>query len=153
MNIRYAEIRDVDFLEKSLKEICAFHSEGRPDLFNKGGVKYNEEQVAELIKTNIVLVAEDAGELCGYLVAKRREYSGAAQMREHISLYVDDLYVVPEKRKLGVGKLLMEKSFEIARECGCYNVILNVWDFPGSSIGFYESLGMKPMSHMMETIL
>lgn len=149
MRIRVAKKSDIPFLEASLKEICAFHHEGRPDLFKGDGVKYTEEQLEEVLDANIVLVAEDDEELCGYLIAKPREYGGSASVK-YTSVYVDDLYVLPEKRHKGAGRCLMEEIFAIAKERGCYNVTLNVWEFPGSAMEFYKSLGMTPMSHMME---
>lgn len=149
MRIRRAKKSDIPFIEASLKAICAFHHEGRPDLFKGDGVKYTEEQLEEVLDADIVLVAEDDEELCGYLIAKPREYGSTSSM-EYSSVYVDDLYVVPEKRHNGAGRGLMEEAFAVAKQRGCYNVTLNVWEFPGSAMEFYKSLGMSPMSHMME---
>ena len=60
-------------------------------------------------------------------------------------LYLEDLFVIPEKRGLGYGKALLLHLAHLAKERGCGRmewVCLN-WNTP--SINFYKSLGAKPM--------
>ena len=60
-------------------------------------------------------------------------------------LYLEDLFVIPEKRGLGYGKSLLLHLAHLAKERGCGRmewVCLN-WNTP--SINFYKSLGAKPM--------
>ncbi|MBR5603858.1 MAG: GNAT family N-acetyltransferase [Bacteroidales bacterium] len=61
-------------------------------------------------------------------------------------LYLEDLFVIPEKRGLGYGKSLLMRLAEIANERNCDRfewVCLN-WNTP--SINFYKSLGAVPMN-------
>ncbi|NLM85006.1 MAG: GNAT family N-acetyltransferase [Clostridiales bacterium] len=60
-------------------------------------------------------------------------------------IYLEDLYVKPEYRGRGVGKGLLRRLAQIALERGCGRLewwCLN-WNRP--SIGFYLSLGARPM--------
>jgi len=153
MIVRRAENKDIPFIEKALAEICLYHHGGRPDLFKDSGVKYTAAQLEEVIRDQIVLVAFDGDEPCGYVIAMPESYDGNGARCKYSSVYVDDLYVCADKRRQGVGKLLMQEIFSLAKAQGCYDVTLNVWEFPGSAMEFYKGLGMAPMAHTMEIIL
>lgn len=60
-------------------------------------------------------------------------------------LYLEDLFVIPEKRGLGYGKALLLHLAHLAKErhCGRMEWVCLDWNQP--SIGFYKSLGAKPM--------
>lgn len=60
-------------------------------------------------------------------------------------LYLEDLFVIPEKRGLGYGKALLLHLAHLAKErnCGRMEWVCLDWNTP--SINFYKSLGAKPM--------
>ena len=60
-------------------------------------------------------------------------------------LYLEDLFVIPEKRGLGYGKALLLYLARLAKErhCGRMEWVCLDWNQP--SIDFYKSLGAKPM--------
>jgi len=60
-------------------------------------------------------------------------------------LYLEDLFVIPEKRGLGYGKALLLHLANLAKErnCGRMEWVCLDWNTP--SINFYKSLGAKPM--------
>ncbi|MFO7574641.1 MAG: GNAT family N-acetyltransferase [Bacteroidales bacterium] len=59
-------------------------------------------------------------------------------------LYLEDLYVKPEFRKMGIGKALMEYCIKTARErnCGRMEWWVLKWN---PAIKFYEQMGAIPM--------
>jgi len=59
-------------------------------------------------------------------------------------LYLEDLYVKPEYRKLGIGKALMEYCIKVAleRDCGRMEWWVLRWN---PAIKFYEQMGAVPM--------
>lgn len=61
-------------------------------------------------------------------------------------LYLEDLYVTPEARGLGAGKLLLKSLAQIAldKDCGRYEWNVLRWNTP--AIEFYEACGAKPLS-------
>lgn len=61
-------------------------------------------------------------------------------------LYLEDLYVTPEARGLGGGKLLLKTMAKIAldKDCGRYEWNVLKWNTP--AIEFYEACGAKPLS-------
>jgi GNAT superfamily N-acetyltransferase len=61
-------------------------------------------------------------------------------------MYLEDLYVTPEARGLGVGKALLCRAAAIARSRGCERFDWMVLDWNTPAIEFYRSLGAEPMS-------
>lgn len=62
-------------------------------------------------------------------------------------LYLEDLFVIPEKRGLGYGKALLLHLARLAKErnCGRMEWVCLNWNEP--SIRFYKSLGAEPMDN------
>src|ERR1700674_3168782 len=60
-------------------------------------------------------------------------------------LYLEDLFVEPEHRGLGIGKALLRRLAALAVERGCGRFEWRVLDWNEPSIRFYESLGAKLM--------
>lgn len=58
-------------------------------------------------------------------------------------IWLEDLFVQPEHRGRGVGRLLLEHLFELA---GDGRVEWSVLDWNTPSIRFYESLGARPVA-------
>lgn len=60
-------------------------------------------------------------------------------------IYLEDLYVRPAARGAGLGKALLLHLAALAQERGCARLEWSVLDWNEPSIGFYRSLGAKPM--------
>ena len=60
-------------------------------------------------------------------------------------LYLEDLFIIPEKRGLGYGKAILKYLANIAveRNCGRMEWICLDWNAP--SLAFYRSIGAIPM--------
>jgi len=58
-------------------------------------------------------------------------------------LYLEDIFVLPEYRRQGIGKALFSEVAKIAHARGCGRLEWSVLDWNGSAIGFYESLGAR----------
>jgi len=59
-------------------------------------------------------------------------------------LYMGDLYIIPEYRRYGIGKLTLSKLANIAVERGCARLEWSCIDWNESSIKFYLAMGAKP---------
>ncbi|KAF8155620.1 acyl-CoA N-acyltransferase [Crassisporium funariophilum] len=65
-------------------------------------------------------------------------------------LYLEDLYVKPEHRSLGVGKAFFGQLGKVAQSKNCARLDWSVLKWNEPSINFYEKrLGAKPMSEWM----
>ncbi len=60
-------------------------------------------------------------------------------------LYLEDLFIKPEKRGKGYGRALLVELAKIARDRGCGRMEWAVLDWNEPAIKFYRALGAKPM--------
>jgi GNAT superfamily N-acetyltransferase len=60
-------------------------------------------------------------------------------------LYLEDLFVHPEFRNLGIGKALLQRVAAIALERGCSRVNWEVLDWNTPAIEFYRAMGAEFM--------
>lgn len=156
MNIRRAEVRDMDGINSLLLQVCMVHHNGRPDLFKAGGKKYTDDELIAIIqddRTPIFVAVDETETVLGYAFCIFQQHIGNNILTDIKTLYIDDLCVDENIRGQHIGKHLYERVLEFAKESGCYNVTLNVWSLNESAMKFYEKCGLKPQKIGMETIL
>ena len=56
-------------------------------------------------------------------------------------IYVEDLFVLPEFRRLGIGRALLKRVAAIALENGCQRLQWQVLDWNTPAIDFYRTIG------------
>lgn len=61
-------------------------------------------------------------------------------------LYLEDLFIIPEKRGRGYGKALLKHLAKIAVERGCGRMEWICLDWNESALSLYRSLGAAPLS-------
>jgi len=83
------------------------------------------------------LVAVAAGAIVGYAMICRGYEAHIGKRR----LWVGDLYVRKEARRMGVGRALMIAVARHASAQGCEAVYWDLWRFNRAGRSFYESLG------------
>jgi GNAT superfamily N-acetyltransferase len=84
-----------------------------------------------------VLLAEEATQVVGYALF----FHTYSTFLGRPSLYLEDLFVLPELRGRGHGKALLARLAKLAveRDCGRFEWMVLDWNTP--AIQFYESLG------------
>ncbi len=60
-------------------------------------------------------------------------------------IYLEDVFVRPQHRGLGIGRALLQRLAAIAVERNCGRMEWSVLDWNESAIGFYKRLGAVPM--------
>lgn len=60
-------------------------------------------------------------------------------------IYLEDLFVQPDRRGQGIGKALLRELARIARQRGCARIDWAVLDWNQPAIDFYKSLGAAPL--------
>ncbi|MEM6641896.1 MAG: GNAT family N-acetyltransferase [Bacteroidota bacterium] len=80
-----------------------------------------------------LLVAEQEGEVIGSSIYYYRYSTWKGKQ-----LYLEDLVVTEQKRRTGAGKLLFEKTIEIAREEKCTGMVWQVLNWNEPAIQFYK---------------
>ena len=154
--VRAARKKDIPRILELLVQVDMVHHEGRPDLFKGPATKYNAEEL-DLILTDAtkpVFVCENEdGLVLGHAFCAHKQVLGDSVLTDIRTLYIDDICVDEAFRGRGVGKALYEYVRKYAKEQGCYNITLNVWECNPGAQKFYESLGLKTQKTVLEEIL
>ena len=149
--IREATIQDLASLNHLLFQVNNVHADGRPDLFQHGSKKYTDEQLIQVIQddTRPIFVYEDhLHQILGYVFCIEQHH-----YENKKTLYIDDLCVDKNARGMHIGQALFEYVKQEARERGCYEITLNVWEGNDSAKYFYEKMGLTPQKTQMEYTL
>jgi GNAT superfamily N-acetyltransferase len=88
------------------------------------------------IKNNFVYVAEDSDKLIGFAAFSVRLVIRYPKPIAEL----DELYVMPEYRRKGVGKMLMNKVVTQAKKSGCYRLYIGSHYKHKAAHKFYESM-------------
>jgi len=88
-----------------------------------------------------VLIARYRGEPAGFALYFHNYSTWLAKP----GIYLEDLFVLPERRGNGIGKALLVALAKVAKERGCGRMEWSVLDWNEPSIQFYKSLGAVPM--------
>ena len=136
-SFRYAEEKDVplviDFVrelaeyEKLLDEVDTSEELYRRWLFEKQSAK--------------VIFAMENGVEVGFALF----FHNFSTFLGRSGIYLEDLFVKPEKRGRGYGNALLKKLAELAVEEGCGSLEFVCLDWNKPSIDFYRALGAKSM--------
>lgn len=156
MEIRRAKKEDIKGINQLLFQVLMVHHLGRPDLFKGNTKKYTDEELLEIIADDnrpVFVGIDETGNVVGYAFCIFQCHPNDQILTDIKTLYIDDICVDEMVRGQHVGRQLYEHVLEFARESGCYNVTLNVWECNPGAKKFYEACGMVPQKTGMETIL
>ncbi len=153
--VRRAEERDIPAIMELLRQVNRVHYEGRPDLF-KPATKYTEEELRTILggaQTPVFVCADGDGRVLGHGFCVLQRPENTRLLHDRLTLYIDDICVDEAARGRHVGKAIYEHIVAFARQCGCYNITLNVWSCNPGARRFYENLGLVPYKTCMEMLL
>lgn len=156
MNIRAANEKDINSINRLLLQVLTVHHNGRPDLFKPNARKYTDAQLKDILNDAskpVFVAADDNGNVLGYAFCIFQQHINDNILTDIKTLYIDDLCVDESKRGMHIGRQLYEYVLSYAKQNGCYNVTLNVWACNENAVKFYDSCGLKPQKLGMEAIL
>lgn len=87
------------------------------------------------------LMAEHEGKPAGFALY----FFNYSTWMGHPGLYLEDLFVPPELRGLGIGKALLRSVAAIAMEMNCPRMQWQVLDWNTPAIEFYQAMGAELM--------
>lgn len=154
--IRRATVKDIDGLNRLLRQVLTVHHNGRPDIFRANAKKYTDEELALILSDDsrpIFCMVDEDEKLLGYAFCIFIQHIGDNILTDVKTLYIDDLCVDETVRGQQIGSRLFEYVKAFAKESGCYNLTLNVWTCNQSALRFYEKCGLVPQKIGMELIL
>ena len=157
MNIKITKAapEDIDGILVLLGQVLEVHHNGRPDIFKTGAVKYTRVELERLLldEKRPIMVAKNEERMLGYVFCIIKETQNDNILQDMKTLYIDDLCIDESERGGGIGKALYEHVKAYAKELGCYNLTLNVWECNEGAKRFYERMGLVPRNTLMETVL
>jgi GNAT superfamily N-acetyltransferase len=121
-------IRDLATYERAPNDVSATEDQLRRVLF---GDKPSAE----------VLIAREGSVPVGFAVF----FHNFSTWLGRPGLYLEDLFVQPEKRGKGYGRALLKHLARIAHERGCGRMEWAVLNWNDPAIQFYRKLGAQPM--------
>ena len=156
MKIRRAKKEDIKRIIELLTQVLEIHAKIRPDIFVSGTTKYSEDDLDAMILDDerpIFVAADEDDTVMGYAFCQLKSPAFTSTMVPRKSIYIDDLCVDEKYRGQHVGEALFEHVKKEAKELGCYEVTLCVWNGNDSAERFYEKMGMTTKERVMEFIL
>ena len=136
--IRPARVEDVPVILELIRDLATY--ERAPD-----EVTATEEQLVDVLfgerPSAEVLLAFEGKSPVGFAVF----FYNFSTWLGRPGLYLEDLFVKPEKRGKGYGRALLIDLAKIARDRGCGRMEWAVPDWNEPAIKFYRALGAKPM--------
>ncbi len=139
MRIRDATVDDVPVIAELIRDLARYekldHEVVMTDELLAAGL-FGERPYAE------VLLAEDEGKALGFALF----FHNFSTFLGRPGIYLEDLFVRPEYRGRGIGRLLLVHLAKLAVERGSGRLEWAVLDWNRDAIGFYERLGARPNS-------
>jgi len=136
--IRSARVTDVPIILQLIRDLASY--ERAPN-----DVTANEEQLVDVLfgkkPAAEVLLAFENETPIGFAVF----FHNFSSWLGRTGLYLEDLFVKPEKRGKGYGHALLVDLAKIARDRGCGRMEWAVLNWNDPAIQFYRKLGAKPM--------
>jgi GNAT superfamily N-acetyltransferase len=136
--IRPARVEDVPVILELIRELATY--ERAPD-----EVTATEEQLVDVLfgerSAAEVLLAFEGKSPIGFAVF----FHNFSTWLGRPGLYLEDLFVKPEKRGKGYGRALLVDLAKIARDRACGRMEWAVLDWNEPAIKFYRALGAKPL--------
>ncbi|MFF4954974.1 GNAT family N-acetyltransferase [Streptomyces chattanoogensis] len=154
VQIRAASSDDVSLLATLNHVVHDLHQQHRPDLFidcpeTDAVEAFFRTQIADPSVT-VLLADGTEGKALGYALARVKNRPGSALMHSDVIMSLDQLAVVPEAARSGIGAALLEAVREVGRAAGCRRLVTDVWYFNESARAFYQAAGFSPMSVLLD---
>ena len=153
VHIRPATSRDYDELCEIIEEVDGLHREQLPHLFQKpdGPIREWTYYMAQLKEEDIAwFVAELKGQLAGFVHVEMRDTPPIPIVVPRRVAIVDNLAVRQGMRRAGIGRALMQRAEQWARQRGADDIELTVYEFNQAAIAFYRSLGYETSNRRMD---
>jgi len=137
--IRPARVEDVPLILELIRDLATYERAPKEVIATEEqlvAVLFGEKPVAE------VLLAFEGKSPVGFAVF----FHNFSTWLGRPGLYLEDLFVKPEKRGKGYGRALLVDLAKIARDRGCGRMEWAVLNWNEPAIKFYRALGAEPLN-------
>ncbi len=142
LNIRQATIADVPLILEFIRDLAEYEKEPQSAVATAEDLKRDGFSSNPKFR---VLIAEWSGEPAGFAFF----FYHYSTWRGKPTLFLEDLFVQPRYRKLGIGKALLVYLAKVAVQENCGRFEWQVLDWNAPAIEFYKSLGAVVMKEWL----
>jgi GNAT superfamily N-acetyltransferase len=138
VHVRAASEKEVPLILAFIKELAEYERLSHEVVATEESLRehlFGERPVAE------VIVAEEGTDPAGFALF----FHSFSTFLGRPGIYLEDLYVRPEFRGRGMGRVLLVHLARLARERGCGRLEWSVLDWNEPAIGFYRGIGASPV--------
>ncbi len=152
MTVRFAKETELERVNELRKQVNELHAAGRPDIFKPGFSKELQDHVFAIWNDpdQKIVVAERDGVLCGVAVLHHIRKPENPFMYERDFLDIDEFCVDEAYRRTGVATELIAFIRLYAKSEGFDRIELNMWEFNGDALAFYEAVGFTTYRRYLE---
>ena len=152
VTVRFIRDEDLGRVNELRKQVNDLHVAGKPEVFRPGFCDELRDYIYVIRQDprKEIVVAEQAGKVCGFAVLNHITRPENPFMYERDYLDVDEFGVDPEYRRQGVASAMIRFIRECAREQGLRRLELNMWAFNHGALAFYEAAGFRTFRRYME---
>lgn len=152
MNLENAKITDIDRIVQIIKEITLIHLKSRPDLFKERTTSEIIEDIKQKLELpeERIIIAKDEKIIKGILICKLKIIKNHSNLKNSKILWIEEIGVKSQFQKQGIGRILMNKAVDFAKQNNCERVDLNCWKLNENAIKFYKKIGMLEQRVIME---
>ncbi|MDZ7961223.1 MAG: GNAT family N-acetyltransferase [Aulosira sp. DedQUE10] len=134
LTLRFAEPADCTILFELIQQLAEYEKLSHAVSGNAMSLK---EHLFGSPKFVEAILAEYAGQAVGFALF----FHNYSTFLTKPGIYLEDLFVLPEYRRQGIGKALLSKLAQIAIERNCGRLEWSVLDWNEPAQKFYRSLG------------
>ena len=144
IEVRYATAADVPVILRFIRELAEYERE--PDAVLTTEADLLRDGFGPMPRFRCLL-ADWQGEPAGFALF----FTSYSTWRGHHGIRLEDLYVTPAARGVGMGRALLRRLARVAVEEGCPRLEWDVLGWNAPAIGFYERLGAQKLDewHIM----
>ena len=152
MGVRFARKNELERVNALRKQVNDLHVSGRPDIFKPG---FSEELAAHIYTIwndpdQKIAVCERDGTICGFAVLHHIYKPENPFMFVRSFLDIDEFCVDEAYRRTGVATEMIAFIRSYAKTQGLDRIELNMWEFNGDALAFYEAVGFTTYRRYME---
>lgn len=151
MVLRKLDVSDYPDMLMLYRKLDELHVKARPDCFEYREDIYPKEHFEAAVKNEICFLMgafDEQDTMVGFVRATLWNERGIIKERKTVCL--DNIYVLPEYRREGIGTRLFNAVEKWAKEQGAVRLELLTWDFNKDAVMMYNAMGMTLQKYVFE---
>lgn len=152
IEIRFAEEKDYNQVEKIMKQVQKMHTEWRPDIYKNVEILLPLDMYMDYVNNRELIIATlDSGDVVGILIYFTRNISGGPMVDRKV-MFIDSMGVDEHYRGQGIGRELFAFVQNICEEQDYDGLELQVNAKNIAAKKMYEKYGFTEKSVNMELL-